>query len=254
MRGTTAHVEQDLAAFAVGALDAPDRERVRTHLAACGRCRASLEGYQEVADGLLHVLPARRPPESLRKRIRKSLPPAAQQVERPARWRMELVYPVLTGLLTVAVLGLSLTAWQIRGTLLQSQRNMERLEADMAERSRVDGVALALLSYPNRQVSMISGDKAYGTVVYEPRIPLVIMNAWGLPDLQAGQTFQGWLVRANGDRVSGGLFLRDSGSPFTRVLLEASEPVSNFVGVGVTVEPEGGSEWPSGPNVCSADF
>ena len=254
MRGTTAHVEQDLAAFALGALDAPDRERVRTHLAACGRCRASLEGYQAVADGLLHVLPARRPPESLRKRIRKSLPPAAQQVERPARWRMELVYPVLTGLLTVAVLGLSLTAWQIRGTLLQSPRNLERLEADMAERSRVDGVALALLSYPNRQVSMISGDKAYGTVVYEPRIPLVIMNAWGLPDLQAGQTFQGWLVRANGDRVSGGLFLRDSGSPFTRGRLGASEPVSNFVGVGVTVEPEGGSEWPSGPNVCSADF
>ena len=251
----TAHVERDLGAYALGALDTVDRDRVRSHLAGCARCQASLGDYQQVAVGLLHVLPVSVPPASLRDRVRKAI----RRRSGESTWThwgraMQVAYPLLVGVLTVAVLVLSLTFLQVRDSLVRQQQNLQRLEADVVERARVDGVALALLSYPNRQVATVAGDGGSGTLVYEPRIPLVIINAWGLPDLAAGEVFQAWLVRPNGDRVGGGLFYRDDGAPFTRILLEASEPVSNFAGVGVTIEPEGGSPAPTGPNVLRAEF
>jgi hypothetical protein len=248
----SAHVEPEVAAYALGSLDRADEERVRAHLSVCPECRGSLEEYREVAEGLLHILPALPPPPGLRGRIRKALP----RRERPPSTflRREFFYPLVTGLLAVAVLVLSVSAWQIRDSLLSQERELAQLEDEIAARSRVDGVALALLSYPDRRVAMVSGERAYGTAVYEPRIPLVILNAWGLPDLEPGQVFQSWLIRANGERVSGGLFFRDEGAPFTRVLLEAPEPVANFSGVGVTIEPEGGSLLPTGANVLLAEF
>jgi anti-sigma-K factor RskA len=251
LTGRRAHVETELAAYALGALDRAEQEQVRAHLAACAKCAASLAEYQRVADGLLHILPPQPPPPALRDRVRRAVLRAAP---RSSRRGWETVYPLLTGLLTVAVLFLSVTAWQIRDSMLQQERDLATLQADIAARSRVDGVALALLSYPDRRVAMVYGEQAYGTVVYEPRIPLVILNAWGLPDLEPGQVFQSWLIQPDGDRVSGGVFLIDSGAPFTRVLLESSEPISSFTGVGVTIEPAGGSPAPTGPNVLQSKF
>ncbi|HET7010067.1 MAG TPA: anti-sigma factor [Anaerolineales bacterium] len=254
MTPRSAHVEDELAAYSLDALDAVEREWVEAHLAGCSRCRASLAEYQQVADGLLFVPPPQPPPANLRERIRKSLPSNAPRTVEARRSPWVAVHSAMTGALAMAVVVLSVTAWQIKDALLRQEKELARLEAGIAERSRVDGVALALLSYPDRQVAMISGESAYGTVVYEPRIPLVIMNAWGLPELAPGEVFQAWLIRPDGERLSGGLFLRDPGTPFTRVLLEASEPVSNFIGVGVTIEPEGGSLGPTGQQVLRADF
>jgi anti-sigma-K factor RskA len=83
---------------------------------------------------------------------------------------------------------------------------------------------------------------------------MAVLNAWGLPEVGSAQVFQLWLIRPDGERVSAGLFVRDADAPFTRVLLDMSEPAKSFVGLGVTVEPLDGSPAPTGPRVLAADF
>ena len=118
----------------------------------------------------------------------------------------------------------------------------------------MDAVSIALLTYPGRQVALVTGEQAYGTVLFEPRLPMAVLNAWGLPALETDRIFQAWLVRPDGERVSAGLFMREEDSPFTQVLLDMPEPASHFVGLGVTIEPQSGSLAPTSPRILQADF
>ena len=101
---------------------------------------------------------------------------------------------------------------------------------------------------------MFWGQGLSAALVCGPRLPMAVLNAWGLPEVGSAQVFQIWLVRPDGERVSAGLFVRDADAPFTRVLLDIAEPVKDFVGLGVTVEPLDGSPAPTGPKVLAADF
>jgi hypothetical protein len=134
------------------------------------------------------------------------------------------------------------------------ESRFEAAQAALDQRAQVDSVSLALLSYPSRQVAMVTGEHAYGTMLYEPRLPMAVLNAWGLPDLEENQAFQIWLRQPDGTRVGAGLFQRDDRSPFTRVLLEMSQSASNYVEMGVTIEPNGGSPAPTGPRVLHCDL
>ena len=66
MKARTLHVEFELGAYVLGALDAPDAARVETHLRTCGSCQRARAAYQDVADGLLSAPRPMRPPASLR--------------------------------------------------------------------------------------------------------------------------------------------------------------------------------------------
>ncbi|CAA9305520.1 MAG: hypothetical protein AVDCRST_MAG89-768, partial [uncultured Gemmatimonadetes bacterium] len=52
-------VQAALAAEALDALDGPEREAVRAHLAGCPECRAELDGYREAAALLARTAPHR---------------------------------------------------------------------------------------------------------------------------------------------------------------------------------------------------
>jgi anti-sigma-K factor RskA len=82
----------------------------------------------------------------------------------------------------------------------------------------------------------------------------VALVVWNLPELSDEQTYQIWLIEANEDRVSGGLFRPQADLPYTTQPVFVSQTISNFVGIGVTVEPAGGSEKPTGPRVFRVDF
>ncbi|HLO13437.1 MAG TPA: anti-sigma factor, partial [Anaerolineales bacterium] len=66
--------------------------------------------------------------------------------------------------------------------------------------------------------------------------------------------YQVWLIEPNGHRVSAGLFRPDANSPYTTEPIFSNQNLSNFVGIGVTVEPSKGSDQPTGPRVFKVDF
>ena len=82
----------------------------------------------------------------------------------------------------------------------------------------------------------------------------VAVIAWNLPRINAAQTYQIWWIEPNGHRISAGIFRPQADLPYTTQPCFSSQSVSNFVGLGVTIEPAGGSAQPTGPRVFKVNF
>ena len=61
--------EDDIPAFALGALDTEEALRVKEHLARCPSCRREVAAYQAVVGMLLYMVAPQDPPAHLRCRI-----------------------------------------------------------------------------------------------------------------------------------------------------------------------------------------
>jgi anti-sigma-K factor RskA len=81
-----------------------------------------------------------------------------------------------------------------------------------------------------------------------------VLFVWNLPKLETGQNYQAWLINAQGDRISGGIFIPEENQLYTTVVITSPKPLGEFSGLGVTVEPSGGSPAPTGPRVLKVDF
>lgn len=241
-------IEPLLAAYALASLDKEDTARVDAHLP-CTNCSRLLAEYQTVADGLLMAVPEVSPPDRVRRELVRRVGASdggfSARVEAPDRrfslWRLALGVGV-AGLLLVNLLLLQ----QVAGLRQDQDRLQQELGAGQ--------IAQAIAAYPAAQSILLEGQSAYGTVVFDPDRPVAAMYAWGLDSLPAGQTYQVWLRTGPDGRVSGGTFHSTGGKTFTLVVVRAPDPLQSYTGVGVTIEPEGGSQAPSGPNVLAGDF
>ena len=109
------HCGEDVAAYALGALEPAEAEAFTRHLETCAVCRDELEAFKQVVDLLPMTAPAFKVSPKLRRRLRRAIAnephPAAREASasrRPRRsWRPEwLPRPVLgiaAGLAVVAV-------------------------------------------------------------------------------------------------------------------------------------------------------
>jgi anti-sigma-K factor RskA len=109
------HCGEDVAAYALGALEPAEAEAFARHLEGCAVCRDELQAFQEVVDLLPMTAPTFKASPKLRRRVRRAIAdephPAAgpaAPARRPRRsWRPAwLTGPVLgvaTGLAVVAV-------------------------------------------------------------------------------------------------------------------------------------------------------
>jgi anti-sigma-K factor RskA len=106
------HCGEDVAAYALGALEPAEAEAFAQHLKTCAVCRDELEAFQQVVDLLPMTAPAFKASPKLRRRVRRAIAdephPSAEQASRPRRsWRPEwLPHPVLgvaAGLAVIAV-------------------------------------------------------------------------------------------------------------------------------------------------------
>jgi anti-sigma-K factor RskA len=78
-----------------------------------------------------------------------------------------------------------------------------------------------------------------------------VIRVKDLPHISADQTFQLWLVDADGAR-SGGLFRFDNPYEDNFIVVPLEKPVTEYRAFGVSLEPAGGSPYPdkaSGPRV-----
>lgn len=230
------HPTDDLAAFAIGALDRPDAVRVEAHLAGCATCRAEVASFDEVAWGIAELAPAVGAGEGLRERVvaraarrldaspRDASPRTrgASIIGRLLTARVPLAVPLaLTVVLAVALVGLQ------------------------AARSDADGYARAIAGVAAGSVVTLSatpGTDARGTlVVPDAGAAYLILRVAPPP---AGKTWEAWVIR--GDRpIPAGITGERSGV----VTLLLSEPVRPGDAVAVTLEDAGGVPAPRGPIV-----
>lgn len=241
----------NLAAYALGALDAEDIHALESHLAECRDCQSELAEYQSVASELLQSTPPFSPPQRLRRKLIPRLPAHPSRTSKPFANIFER-FPIGQVVSTVALLlllGLNIfSSLQIR--------ELRQEQTTLAERLYQDQTAIAMLAYPSTQALPVRADveNIAGSLLVDKDKRVAVLVLWNLPKVEAWQTYQVWLIDSEGGRTSGGLFkpLEDQG--YTTATIWSTQPLEQYVGIGVTIEPEGGSEGPTGSRVLGVDL
>ena len=94
---------------------------------------------------------------------------------------------------------------------------------------------------------------ATGVLFAEPQGREVYLVADGLPALPENQRYQVWLFTTDDQQLSAGLVAVGADGDL-RAFLETPAPFANYVGVGLTAEPESGSAVPTSHLVLGGSF
>ncbi len=241
--------QENLPAYSLGALDAEECAALESHLRTCGDCPAELAEYRTISNGLLHALPPQTPPTRLRRNLLTRLPSASNRTVSllPLLPRLSLGQLVNAALMLVLVVSNVFAALQIR--------ELRNEQAALTERLSTEQAAIGMLAFPNTQIHMIVPDvqELTGSVLVDKDRPLAVLFLWNLPELDTTQTYQIWLINAQGDKIGAGFILPASGG-YTTALIQSAVPLGEFIAIGVTVEPAGGSEQPTGDRLLVVEL
>ena len=232
--------KENLSAYSLGALDADETIALESHLQTCESCRVELAEYQRISTGLLSALPPRPPRPALKRILQKHLAPSRPQ------------FKFSFGQIAIASAFILLVALNIV-SLLQIY-SLKQQQAELSNQHYSEQTAIAMLAYPGTQPISFDQNGISGSLLMDNNRNLLAVFAWHLPPAPAGKTYQMWLIDAKGDRTSVGLLTPDTDQPFVMAVVTSSMPLTNFTGLGVTLEPSGGSPQPTGPKVLRVDF
>lgn len=235
---------ENIPAYALGALDAEEAVALESHLKTCSACQAELADYRALSDSLLTAIPPKGPSAALRRRLQSRLP-SAQKSKRPRlNWSFSQV-AMAAALVLLLVMNLY-SILQVRTLQLEQTR--------LARQYQTGQTLLSMLSYPTTQRLAINSDNVVGSLLLDEDRDIVALIVWNMPELPKNQTYQIWLIDPQGSRVSAGIFRPESDQAYTTQIVFPKQSISNFTGIGVTVEPAGGSEAPTGERVFKVDF
>lgn len=233
------HVEELLPAYALGSLDPEDELLVREHLADCPECQRSLRAYQAVLDDLALEVPLRLPPSGLRQsildRIDEGNAPATHTNQR--NW-LEKIQGLFSSLPAWGWVGLALIVVLAVSNILLWRQLQNRPSPGTLLVEILEGTA----EFPQAEGLLVLNQGATtGTLIVDQ-----------LPLLDEAHEYQLWLIQGEA-RTSGGLFSVDD-EGYGRLYVHLPAPLVDYSGLGVTIEPAGGSPQPTGPKVIGVDL
>jgi anti-sigma-K factor RskA len=235
---------ENIPAYALGALDAEDATALESHLRTCASCRDELAAYRATSDGLLMTLAPQVPSAALRQRLQKRLP-SAQKTARPhLNWSLSRV---AVGMAIILLLALNVF-------FLSQVRALQRQQTLLMDQMQNGQAALAMLSYPHTRSFPINDAGVTGSVLLDTEYNNAVLILRGLPPISEDQTYQVWLIDPGGDRTSAGLLRPQSDLPFISEPIYSTQHLANFVAIGMTIEPAGGSDSPTGQQIFRIDF
>ncbi|WP_406448477.1 anti-sigma factor [Streptomyces sp. NBC_00876] len=239
-------------AYALHALPDPERREFERHLGDCEACAVEVREFSETATRLGLAVSA-APPRELRERVLREVatvrqePPAGGRrahtggtgrgaAGRAARWPR---FALAASLAAAAGFG-GIAVWQ------NQEAQDARQDADATQRESEE-LAQVLAAPDARSRSGALEDGAQGTVVVARSQNRAVFLASGLPEASPGKVYQLWFDD-DGAMRSAGLMEAADGSTTYAALLDG--PVDGATGMGVTVEPAGGSEQPTSTPVA----
>jgi anti-sigma-K factor RskA len=240
---------ENIPAYAIDALDAEEIHALESHLMTCASCRTELAEYRALSESLLTAVPPREPSPALRKRLQSQLPGAQRST--PIRLdasRVKWSFGQLAAGTALVIL-LAMNVYSI----LQ-MRTLQLEQARLNRQIRTGQTVMSMLSYPATERLAISEDDLVGSLLLDKDRNIVALIVWNMPQLQEDKTYQIWLIDPQGGRVSAGLFRPENNQAYTTQIVFPEQHLANFTGIGVTVEPAGGSDQPTGERVFRVDF
>jgi anti-sigma-K factor RskA len=244
---TCAEVEAVLPALVLGALDDDERADVMAHVDLCPGCRQKLAEYQALSRGLLEAVPQRTPPAAIKQTLMARVQPKAQPwPRRVANWlrgRQTMPRWALTATYALVVIVVALSGYEM--TRLANQ------QASLATQLAEQKSAIALLTRETSAINMTGTQVASGASAvmrFSPQDTMAVVQTIALPPLSAGKAYQLWLIDSEGKHDSGAVFTIPPGSEGSvTLIIAAPRPMKDYVGCGVSIEPQGGSPSPTGP-------
>ena len=240
-------------AYAVDALDDVERADFERHLQQCPECQDEVASLRAAAVELTHAS-ALTPPPALRDSVLRQIStvrplppltgdtgpaPQAEATVTPIESRRRRVKPLtwLVAAAAAAVLaigGLVWSPWQSDEPAPQQLTATEQvIRAKDAQRYE----------------KVIDGARA--TIVRSKSLGKAVIIAEDMPAAPEGKDFQVWYQNPDGAMVSAGLMPHEAKPTVSMVL---NGDASKFNGVGITVEPTGGSPEPTSDPIALIEF
>ena len=203
------------AAYALDALSAEERQEFEQHLAHCEECRETVAAFHDTAASLAHGVEAQQPPPELRARLLEQARAERGNVVpfRP-RWTVRATSAV------AAVAAVAAIAFGIWAATLHNQLG------DRPEAFRLEGANGQLVVTPERDAALIVDD---------------------LAPAPTGKIYEAWVIEGETPEPAGTF-----AGGGTQTAFALTRPVPEGATVAVTIEPEGGTESPTGDVQFSA--
>ncbi len=217
---TCEDLRQDYTSFALGVADDPERTEIAEHLARdCPTCVPGVASAMATVTAMTGAVRVSEPPKYLRRRVT-----AAVQKEQKRSWASILAPWALAAVLSIALIAIGLAG--------RKQSTVNPLPQ----------LALEILDDPAaKSVSFGEGAETRGRVFVSAQKGIVFTGT-GLPRIDAGKTFELWILPAAGKPIAAGLFRSQSDKTAVYV---RSGPVTDAARIAVTVEPADGSAQPT---------
>ncbi|MBI5034789.1 MAG: anti-sigma factor [Chloroflexi bacterium] len=253
-------LEELYPAFALDAVDEQDKKNIENHLKTCQNCSEIVEDYRSVSDMLPFAVPMVDPPDYLKARVLAATVSPHIVQPRISIWQTlvagftnTLRSPAFAAVTMLLVLGLGIWNISLQTQLNQQQAANQQMASEVTrQRALVSTIAYAD-TQPKRMEATSSAPQAVGRLYAAPELNAMALIVYDMPTLQSNQVYQIWLIDPNGDRTSGGTFSVDNAGRGW-VLIRAPKSLKNYEGVGITVEPAGGSPKPTGPKMMGTNL
>jgi len=224
------HVGDLLDAYALGALEPNEVDRVERHLHICAGCRSMLEPSRQTAEELLIAVPSVAVPSSLRARTLERIH-AEKMADRGRTATLPETQVGLMARLAHALFGHPAGESEDRsGALLRT-----------------------LLTQPDYTIWPVEGTAnaptASARLVTAPTQQDAVLLTSGLRVPESGKVYQVWFL-TGAQAIPSALFTVDvQGQGSSMLRLPA--PLSTFDSIAVSIEPRDGSSSPTGPIVVA---
>ncbi|MEV0322551.1 anti-sigma factor [Streptomyces sp. NPDC050658] len=237
-------------AYALHALDGDEPARAEAHLASCPACDQEVRELAETA-ARLGLAAATAPPRTMREEVLRRIAAVRQDTRgreehsaagaHPSHGRRLSRWALAACLAVAAALG-GTAVWQHQqaGDAREQARQADERAAELA----------AVLAAPDARSSTARlSAGAAGTVVVSAEGNRAAFLATNLPRPPAGKVYQLWFSDDGSMRPAG---LMDPARTTEALLLDG--PVDRATGMGITLEPAGGSTEPTAKPVALLDF
>jgi anti-sigma-K factor RskA len=258
-------IEELLPFYALDALTEEEKQLVESYLAEHPEARPEVQNLQSGASALPYAVSPVEPPRHVKDALMARVTADPQARERssqrvaspPVRRgiRFEDLFRVLSlGAATIAIVW----AFVLNAQVARLRNEISTLNEQVAAQSQsIDELVRNLPQSEQSDVITVSlqstedQPRALGQLIANPNDRSAVVVISGLPPLEPGKTYQVWLI--GGAPVSAGLLAVDENGQSV-LIITSEEAIGSFSSVGVSIEPEGGSEQPTGDIVILSEL
>lgn len=260
------HIEELLPFYALDALSAEERELVEKYLAEHPEARQQVEEMGKAASvlphGVLPVQPPRRAKQALMARVTADaearVRPTVQTSREPARrvnalenfFRALSLASAAIAIIWAIILNAQVARLQhevssLNERLVAQSESIDQIIANLPQTNQADVITVSL---KGTQVQ----PQAQGQLIVDPDSQSAVLVISGLPKLEPGKTYQVWLINGGAPLSAGLLAVDENGQGV--FIVNSEESIGSFNSLGISIEPDGGSEQPTGDIVVLSDL